>query len=110
VKGVGINMGFPSTPHPSTLNHQRNMEAAKCFDNLWRPQVHMVGAVVHGVVECYWALDCDVRQDSNMQRTVLMKTLGKAKEILGKRGLDVPSDIIFHVGHKMTDMTGARHW
>jgi len=40
------------------------------------------------------------RKDSNMQRTILMRTLEHDQKMLQRRGLVLPPDVVFHVRSK----------
>ncbi len=53
----------------------RNLKSNADFEVCWRPQLHMVAAIFHGVVEAYFIMDPDVAKDSNMEATVICRTL-----------------------------------
>jgi hypothetical protein len=74
----------------------RNMEMSKAIDGLWRPQLHFTGCIAHGIGELYYTLDADVTKDSNTQRTILMLALEKCAEILERRNMCLPPDLLLH--------------
>ena len=78
----------------------RNVASTKAHDNLWRPQIHVVGCIIYGVAEVFFATDTDIKKNSDTQQTILSRCLDIASEILRQRGLEVPQHIIFHVPHK----------
>ena len=41
----------------------RNLDANKLFEACWRPQLHMIGVIVHGCVETWYIADADVPKD-----------------------------------------------
>ena len=69
------------------------MFASKQFEKLWRPTLHLVCAIAHGVVECYYVMDHDQRKDSNMNISLIMRTVDVAKKILEDRGAPMPHHI-----------------
>ena len=52
----------------------RNLASSAELECLWRPQLHVVGAIVHGHVEAYYIMDADLAKDANMNCTVLSRT------------------------------------
>ena len=71
----------------------RNLESSKKLEKLWRPQLHLVGIIVWGVMEKYVILPPNVPKDASGMLTVLAQALDDVEEILTKRGLKVPSHI-----------------
>ena len=53
----------------------RNIAASKSFQNLWRPQLHVVGAIAHGHCELIAIMPPDIPKDANMNMTVLAKMM-----------------------------------
>ena len=53
----------------------RNLCSSAEFESLWRPQLHVVGTIVHGHLECYFIMDADMAKDSNMNCTVVSRVL-----------------------------------
>ena len=45
--------------------------ANKAFDGLWKPTLHLVCVLIHGLLEIYFCFDGDMKKDSHCQRTVL---------------------------------------
>lgn len=72
----------------------RNLVATKQFEKAWRPQQHMVGTIIAGLMEVYYLLPNDCAQDSNMQLTLLTHTLDKVSEQLQGRGRCMPANLI----------------
>lgn len=69
------------------------MFASKEFERLWRPTLHLVCAIVHGVIECYYIMDHDQKKDSNMNISLILRTLDLAKQVLEERGVPFPHHI-----------------
>ena len=53
----------------------RNLCSSAEFESLWRPQLHVVGTIVHGHLECYFIMDTDMAKDSNMNCSVVSRVL-----------------------------------
>jgi hypothetical protein len=49
----------------------RNLKSSSAWDKLWRPTLHVVGAIVYGYYETYCIMDSDQRKDSNMNMTII---------------------------------------
>ena len=79
----------------------RRLSMAKEFEKVWRPTLHMVGVVISGVLEAYYLLDCDLKADSNMEMTLITRSLDLAVLELRTRGLKLPSHLVL-----MADNTG----
>ena len=60
----------------------RNLASSSEFESCWRPQLHVVGAIYHGVCECYFIMGPDVAKDANMEATVCSRTLEIAQKAL----------------------------
>ena len=75
----------------------RNLDTTHKFAQLWRPQLHVVCAIAHGVGKYFFAYDSDMKKDPNCQRTTLSRVLDLVAEELGKRNLTMPPHIVFHV-------------
>jgi hypothetical protein len=58
----------------------RNLASSAEFESLWRPQLHVTGAICHGHLECYFIMDTDQAKDSNMNATVIARTLDLVKQ------------------------------
>ncbi|CAE7570714.1 unnamed protein product [Symbiodinium sp. KB8] len=83
-----------------------DLTKSKGFCNLWRPHVHVIGCIIHGVtwlyhwtgvVEVFWLLQPDVAGDSSTETTVLLKSLEVAEEILNGRKTEVPKHLVLEV-------------
>ena len=66
------------------------MRSVKCSSSLprcayypVRPQLHVVGIIIHGHLEAYYIMDADQPKDSSMNCTIVAQALDKVKEILG---------------------------
>ena len=53
----------------STRSHE--MSSSKEFSTAYRPSLHLVGAVCHGVCEVYFLCHADMRKDSNQNISLL---------------------------------------
>eukprot|EP00973_Karenia_brevis_P019234 2636381-Karenia_brevis.AAC.1 len=42
---------------------------------LWRPALHVTGCIALGYLEVFWIMHADQHKDSNMEATVISKTL-----------------------------------
>ena len=69
------------------------MFSSKEYEKLWRPTCHLVCALVHGVVECYFIMDSDMKKDSNMNCTVINRAIDITMGILRERGVEPPHHI-----------------
>ena len=66
----------------------------KSPEKLWRPQLHLIGVNVAGVGEFYFLTDCDVCADSNLQCTVLGRTIDLVKARLEGLKVSLPQHLI----------------
>ena len=65
----------------------RELAMSKEFETAWRPQLHIVCVLLSGIVECYYILEPDMYADSNMEMTLILRTIDVAVPIMNKRGL-----------------------
>lgn len=65
----------------------RNLASSADFESLWRPPLHVTGAIAHGHLESYFILDTDVAKDSNMNATIMSRMMDLVKEKLGVHAL-----------------------
>lgn len=72
----------------------RNLASSAEFEPLWRPQLHVVGAIYHGVIEAYFVMPPDIAKDSNMNCTCVNRTLDLAQEELAKRRRCEVSEVV----------------
>ena len=69
------------------------MDQAK-FDGLWRPQLHVVGALVPGLLEAYFGMNADVPADSNLTMTVVAQAIHHVATVCSMRGIKVPEHLV----------------
>ena len=53
----------------------RNLRNSAELSGLWRPQLHVVGAISWGHIEAYFIMSPDTKKDANMECTVLHRML-----------------------------------
>ena len=75
----------------------RNLDSSKEFDACWRPQLHLVGVLVPGVLEAFYGMNCDVAADSNLTMTVVARTLQHVSLVCTMRGIKVPDHLVILV-------------
>lgn len=61
----------------------RNLASSAEFESCWRPQLHVVGTIIHGHMECYFLMNADQPKDSNMNATVISRCLDILRDKLG---------------------------
>ena len=61
----------------------RNLASSAEFEACWRPQLHVVGTIIHGHMECYFLMNADQPKDSNMNATVICRCLDILRDKLG---------------------------
>ena len=61
----------------------RNTKSTAEFESLWRPSLHVCGAICHGHLEAYFIMSSDIPKDANMNCTVIARVLDLVKEKLG---------------------------
>ncbi|CAK9020941.1 Uncharacterized protein SCF082_LOCUS41764 [Durusdinium trenchii] len=72
----------------------RNLSSAKALSQLWRPNIHIVGFIAHGVCEGFLILDNDIPKDASMEMTVLDMVLDWCSDILSKKGIVFPEHLV----------------
>ncbi len=82
----------------------RNCSAAKELEGCWRPQLHLVACLVPSLVECYFILNCDLMQDSNMEQTLLSHTLDIACGHLRARNKAMPCHLHIQADNTCREM------
>ena len=90
-----------------------NISKSKEFENCWRPQLHFFGSMVFGLVEKYYVLDPDVKNDANLTITMTARTLQTMHEDLKERGLPMPAVWSHHCDNKTGEgknQTVAKHF
>ena len=53
----------------------RNLQSSGELKDLWRPTLHLTGAILHGWMEAYFILPADSAKDANMECTVTARVL-----------------------------------
>ena len=74
----------------------RNISAAKEFQNSWRPELTLVGAIVEGLCEHYILADLDLPKNANLQCTLLGLVLEETQQALKARGRTMPRHLRLH--------------
>ena len=74
----------------------RNTPSTKAHEGLWKPQLHLVGVIVHGIAEMYFGMDTDIVKGSVTQITILCRALDHVATILAEAGDTMPPHIVFH--------------
>ena len=72
------------------LKTPRNLDANKLFEGCWRPQLHMIGVLVHGCLEVFYITDADVPKDSNLELTLISHTWDDVHDWCAAKGLVMP--------------------
>ena len=72
----------------------RNLQDSKSFSTLWRPQLHVAGAIAWGHIEAFFIMGPEVSKDSNMETTVLARMLDLVNADLLCRGAVMPQTLI----------------
>ena len=72
------------------LKTPRNLDANKLFEACWRPQLHMIGVLVHGCLEVFYITDADVPKDSNLELTLISHTWDDVHDWCTAKGLVMP--------------------
>ena len=75
----------------------RELALSKEFEKAWRPQLHVVCVLFSGVLEAYYILEPDMHSDSNMEMTLVNRTIDLAQKVLKKRGLPLPQHIVLQI-------------
>ena len=77
----------------------RNLASSAGFSNLWRPQLHVVGAIVWGHLECYFLMQPDQPKDANMECSILARCLDLAWAKIQKEspGARLPRSLIVQI-------------
>ena len=68
----------------------RNIGAAKEFQNLWRPELTMVGAITEGLHELYFVCDPDLSKNADLHCTIVGHCIERAHEAFQARGRPFP--------------------
>ena len=71
----------------------RNLSSSKEFDSHWRPQLHVVGALAHGVCEAYYLADADLPKNASTNCDVIARTIDHVDQILFCRQKPMPKHL-----------------
>ena len=88
----------------------RNLASSAGFSNLWRPQIHVAGAIVWGHLECYFLMQPDQPKDANMECSILARCLDLvwAKIQMESPGAKLPRSLIVQIDN--TPREGKNQW
>lgn len=67
-----------------------DMFRSKEFEKCWRPQLHCVCVICHGVVECFFIMDGDLPKNSSMNITLINRAVDVALDVLRSRNVSAP--------------------
>ena len=76
------------------LRVPRRLSMTKEFERAWRPSLHAVAVLISGVLEAFYMLGCDLKGDSNMEMSLLVRSLDLAADELRYRGLPLPAHLV----------------
>ena len=88
----------------------RNLDSSKEFDACWRPQLHLVGALVPGLLEAFYGMNCDVPADSNLTMTVVARTLQHVASVCSLRGVRMPEHFVLLAPHPSRLQRDGDRW
>ena len=74
----------------------RHFQASKEFQNSWRPEMTMLGAIVEGVTEHYILADQDMIKNADLQCTILGMVLQRTAATLQAQGKAIPRHLRVH--------------
>lgn len=74
----------------------RNISMAKDFQALWRPSLHVAGAIADGICESYWLASVDIAKDANLQCTLISRLLEQCASQLAEQAIAMPSLLRIH--------------
>ena len=66
-----VEIAQPALTLQAKYKLPRNVAGCKLFETHWRPTLHCVGVIIHGLAELYYLSNADQPKDSNAQMTVL---------------------------------------
>ncbi|CAK0905437.1 unnamed protein product [Prorocentrum cordatum] len=82
--------------YQAEVNNEQQTNTAEMSD-LWRPALHMTGVAVRGYLDGFFVMSSDQKKDSNMQATVLSRTLDVVSSMCDGRGTCMPRTLILGV-------------
>lgn len=74
----------------------RNISASKEFQNLWRPELCLVGAIIEGVQEIYYVCDCDISKNADLHCAIVGHCLEVSQAAFQARGRCLPRYLRIH--------------
>ena len=77
----------------SKFKSPRNLSSSKEFDSHWRPQLHVVGTIAHGVLEAYYLGDADLPKNASTNCDVIARTIDHCERILESRRKPMPKHL-----------------
>ncbi|CAJ1403045.1 unnamed protein product [Effrenium voratum] len=81
----------------------RNIGASKEFQNLWRPELSLIGAITEGLRECYYLCDPDLSKNADLHITIIGHSLQLAKESFQARGKPFPRHLRLHTDNAASE-------
>lgn len=93
ISDLGTRLGVLGPEAKFRCPRSNEMFTSKQFEKNWRPTCHLVCCIVHGVLEAYYIMDHDCKKSSDMNLTVICRTLDHAFRILEQRGVKPPAHI-----------------
>ena len=87
----------------------RLLQGSKEFQHCWRPELHLQCVLIEGIVEAYYLSDLDVSKDSNLQLTIILRTLQLAKDFFDKQGRAMPDKIRLHTDNAVAEGKNQIH-
>ena len=82
-----------------SLPRLKRLVGTSMLSKIWRPNIHVVGCVVFGMVECYYLMPPDCPKNASMNCTVLSKVLDVVAGLLRKMGIayGFPPSLVINV-------------
>ena len=74
----------------------RNLSSNADFEKLWRPTLHMTGAIIHGHLEAFFIMNSDQPKDANMECTVLSRCLDLIQDKFNDSQYRMPRHLEVH--------------
>ena len=74
----------------------RNISAAKEFQNLWRPEMTLIGAILEGVQETYYLAEPDTSKSADLHCSIIGNQLEIARAAFEARGKPFPRHLRLH--------------
>ncbi len=81
----------------------RSLSLSKDFQNLWRPELHVVGGIADGLVEAFWLANPTVPKNADTQATVAALLLDHCMAALAARGQPMPAKLRIHTDNAASE-------